>query len=825
MNNNTTISSGIPITIVPLFFVVTALVWSLQSFGQAAGEETYKQEIKADNRVIEEIIVSAQKRDEAIQDVPISMSVVTDEFMAEQGITDIQGAMRHVPNMEISPTGDELDPFSVAPRCRGITVGTAQKGFEPPCALAVDGIPYTQLQYFQAALFDLKRIEVLRGPQGTTFGKNSTAGLVHLITKGPTDEFTGHVVVQSGGFNRRRLEGAVGGALLPGLLNFRLAGMSEEQDGFFKNTTAQVEPEAVKRPGSQDRQAFRAKLGFPNLWGSQLMLSFEHADLGAVGVGAEFSDVPPDLMSFLRSADPNADFTEGNYVVSEDTPEEVQIEIETFQAEWNYNLFGWDIDALAAHSELDQTKTSGEGVPVPGVAVKSSDVNPTMTFEARAFSPSLPGLFGLQELFGWNLGHSNLLAGGFYQQRKIEDSEYTITLGHRSVAGIVLFGPGGGLPDINLFPLPTDPTTGETFESSTVFFNQNAETIAGFAQFQWHLRERWMLQYGMRLSEEKKQAKWDVNLSDPAPILRATGWQEFKAQKSIREFQFQPKVTLNYEPIDDISLFAHWARGFKGGGFNAAATRGEDDQGSVTGGNVATPLSFDPEVATEWGLDAKMRLLDGTMQLNVSLFRMEFEDFQVLTRVRDPNTNLVIAIIAVNAAKVRAQGIEADLSYRPVYWLTLIGALGVNETKYIDFPIGPCPAGEEDTEGDDPRCDQSGRPLPFSPKINSTLTLNVRYPLRFLGLENTDITAGTTVEYVDEQFLDEALTPELSQASFVKVAANIGLSNQTQGWSFQIIGQNLTDELTFYRKSTSGIGTRSNAAGRRIVFGQLSWNF
>src|SRR5258706_2618065 len=128
----------------------------------AYGEES----AKPARNVVEEIIVTAQRKEEAAQDVPISMSVLSSEFLASQGVTDIREAMLFAPNVKVESAG-----FFSAPRIRGFTVNNNNLAFEPPAGMAIDGVPYTNVAYFLAALFDIDRVEVLRGPQGTTFGK------------------------------------------------------------------------------------------------------------------------------------------------------------------------------------------------------------------------------------------------------------------------------------------------------------------------------------------------------------------------------------------------------------------------------------------------------------------------------------------------------------------------------------------------------------------------------------------------------------------------------------------------------------------------------
>ncbi|MFP5304402.1 MAG: TonB-dependent receptor, partial [Gammaproteobacteria bacterium] len=207
---------------------------------------------RAQGRRIEEVVVTAQKREQAIQDVPISMTAISGEMLIEQGVTDVREALQLVPNARVDAAG-----FFAAPRVRGFTFNNNNKAFEPPVGMVLDGIPHTDVTYFTAALFDISRMEVLRGPQGTSFGKNTTAGLIHLISNSPSDDPGGSLTLERGELGRQRLEAAYGGPLFEGV-NVRIAGLLDERDGYIDNTTADVLQSAPDALKDRDRSGLRA---------------------------------------------------------------------------------------------------------------------------------------------------------------------------------------------------------------------------------------------------------------------------------------------------------------------------------------------------------------------------------------------------------------------------------------------------------------------------------------------------------------------------------------------------------------------------------------
>lgn len=761
-----------------------------------------------DGTKLEDVVVTAQKRTQAIQDVPVSMSVMNDKFIKMQGITDIQELLLFVPNMKVE-TGSTLG----GPRCRGFGLNIRNRAFEPPCGVAIDGVPYTSSDYFDLALFDVKRVEVLRGPQGTTFGKNTTAGVVSVITKSPENEeakgLTGDMSVQVGDLSRKRGEAALGDSLFNGNVTFRIAGMKEDREGYMTNTTAQVVPDAVAHPLSGTRQGIRGKLGFPDLFGSRLMLSYETTELHNQGFGVEPYNVTPTMASYMQSFDPNADFQKGNFTTSLDFPDRLNEKIDTYQADWNTFLWGWTFTAVGVHSVLNRYgQSDADYFPAPAIFGIQADRSPTDSLEIRGIPTTYQGLYGLKNLFGWNLGTSDLLTGVFYQRRQIQNGLLYLGINDPVLLNILAIDSGA--------PGPSPPPPGfPTNEDVDSVFAQDSKSYAAFGEFQWYFADDWMLQYGMRLQQEDKSATWDQTLSNPHPVLTAAGWAPFTAAKSRSEHQFLPKVALNYKGFEGISLFARWTRGFKGGGFNGFSQTGESSS--------LTSLTFGPETADEWALDAKMELFDSTAQVNLSVFRLDVKQFQYLVQVNDPNTGFPAGNTVINVGEARSQGVEGDITYLPTHWLRVIATLGLDDTDFVSFPNNQCPQGQKANF-----CDVSGMPFPFTPKWNNTLTLNAHSPIGNLvgwHLGGAEANAGFTIEQLSKQYLNPDMSSGGIQGGFLRYRANVGFGNPDQHWSFNVIGENLTNVVTSQREDRI-LGVSGNyPEARRTIYSQLQITF
>ena len=266
-------------------------------------------------------------------------------------------------------------------------------------------------------------------------------------------------------------------------------------------------------------------------------------------------------------------------------------------------------------------------------------------------------------------------------------------------------------------------------------------------------------------------------------LTQILAWREFnRPDLDHSELQVLPKVSLNYKPSDDWSFFVRWAKGVKSGGFNAFASGGTDAE-----------LNYGPEKVTEWAIDMKARPFGETAALNLSLFRMDVTDLQVLTAA-PPG----ITVRVKNAAEARAQGFEGDFTWLPTSWLSIREALGFNDGHFLKFPIGTCPQDMAITGG----CDLSGRPLPWSPRWTNALTTSLFVPLRALAsglpaaIDGAALIPSLTVEYVDAQFLLDDLDERKRQSSFVRLRSTFGVANAAQGWSLRLNVENLTDKRT-----------------------------
>ncbi|MFA5939169.1 MAG: TonB-dependent receptor [Sinimarinibacterium sp.] len=738
---------------------------------------------------LDEIVVTAQKTQQTLRDVPISVTVLNEKFITQQGITDLTKAAPFIPNVSV-----DANSFLIDVRMRGFGTHETNKAFEPTVGLVVDGIPYSRSQYFQMGLFDLQRIEALHGPQGTLFGKNNPAGLFNLSTNLPTADWEGYLQSGLGQLGGQRAEAALGGPLIEDAVNFRAAFTKESRNGFVDNSAFGKYPDLNDVSNGVDRLAGRIKLGFPDLFGGSLQLSYERAEIEFRGTGTEIDTVSQAVQALLRQRDPDIDF-EINQRGSVDTPERSLRTIDTavVSADWdltNVGLPGWGLTLAGGWSTLYVLDSlDADQSPMTALGVDTHDKNPQTTLELRVASPEVPGLLGLESLFGADLGRSEMIAGLFGQRREITDSALSIWTNAAQLAALLAAQNAPVDPPVPPLPLPGPGTGGnERTDQTTMYFGQGSDAYAAFGQVTWHFADAWKLLLGARLGRETKTANWNrvFDQGSGAIWMAAFGGEEFTATMERSENEFSPKATLIHDLTDDINVYGGWAKGQRSGGFNEFASSADP-----------AGLTYKAEHLDAFEIGSKMRLLGGAASFNIAAFWMDLKDFQVLTA--DSQTQISVV---KNAGHARARGIEADGRWQATDWLSLIGAVGYNDTRYLEFREGQCRAGESDTDGDgNPRCDVSGKRFQRTPLVTGSLASSLDVPVG----DALTLVGGLAAKYQSDYTTSESLDERLTQKAHTKLDAYLGIANHVQGWSVRVVGTNLTDSITFVR-ATDNLG-------------------
>ena len=683
------------------------------------------------------IVVTAQKRAEGLSDVPISISAVSGEKIDSYGQTSLEEVSSSIPNLKITQT-------AIANRIaiRGIASGD-NKGFEQSVAMFVDNIYYGRDQLSRLPLVDLERVEVLRGPQPTLFGKNAIAGAVNVTTRKPSDEFEGSLkALYEFNHNEAQVTGVLSGPVSENI-GARVVGYYRDMDGYVFNTL-------------QDRNEPNAREAFV-----RGILSFEGDSPLSANVKLEYAD-------FKTKGQPREAFGPvGTYSAIFSGPLAVETDLDNVRSDGGYESRNKIFNAvLNVDYEIgDHTLTSTTGyldysvreiLDVDFIELNFLD-GTNQTEDYSQFS---------QELRIASPGDNpfNYIAGIYYQHSKLDATDQ------------VKFSP--------FFLATAFAAIGDT--SNDRVYSQKSDLISTFAQGEISLTDSLRLTAGARFNHEKKSGNRELAISvgplNASPLaaviatFRALNIEAHSISGSLSENSFNPMANVQYDITNNLMFYASFARGTKAGGFDI---RSNALPGSTT---VATPGAFQFGDEQADNIEAGLKYDTRNFALNLSVYRTKYKDLQV--NIFDG----VLGFNVRNAAGATTQGIEADMRWAVDKHFTLSGAIAYLDFEFTNFPQGQCYF--QQTPGPGGFCDYSGQRNALTPKWSGNLNGDFRHELTDSLKLGINLNADFSSSFIAAANLD----PRTRQAGYVKMGARISLSEMDDHWSLALIGKNLTNE-------------------------------
>jgi iron complex outermembrane recepter protein len=762
---------------------------------------------------LDELVVTAQKVKQPLRKVPLSVTALGGDFIAETGAADLADVTLYVPNARV----DADDFGSPQVFIRGFGTNAFNPSFEASVALVQDDLYFGRPGYFTEAMFDLDRVEVLRGPQGTLFGKNSVAGVFNVTSRGVESDLTADARLFGGEFGEQRFEGGVGG-MLTDWAGGRVAALYRKQDGELHNQYLDRLEESL------EQQAARVKAVIYPGFGLKSELTAVAADLEAPFWPFQLMKLDDDTRTYLEDFDPNIEDDPRNFNTSFNTPGFIEKGSDTIglKTEWDLNELGplqAFVPVLVLGTSTYYVDQLNEiDVSPADIASFDNHEDHEQTSAELRFSGSFDTLFGL----GTGV---DFVAGGFYYE-----SAYTLlvhVLAGQDLPTYIqtndfaqLAGAGGGLGT------PTVPApVGAAVEGDYYQFDfvQDVESTALFGQMTWHITDRWALTPGLRYNVEEKRADsagighcQGKALGQPCfmqELLEANDYDYKNLTKS--ETDKSPKIALQYFG-DSINYYASYARGYKSGGFNSISFGRvcTDPANPATCSTITRQgLEYQPENARTYEVGAKARTEGGRFALNVTQFGTHFDNLQVLA------FNGFLFDVS-NAGQARSRGWEADFQWlTPFEPLRLMGSVGLLSAYYLDYPGAPAPI----REGIGATQNLGGRRIAFAPQHTGTLTPTLTF---LFGDYVTTLAADAL--YQGGQFTDTDLDPNTYQPGTIKYSARLLVSQAGGWWTASIGGTNLTDEATLNQVTDApffpGTFFAQQASGRQL-FGVVSVSF
>ena len=594
----------------------------------------------AQTGVLEEVIVTATKRAESLQDVPVTVNAISATTLQEAGVVDLGDIAQLVPSLTVSTN---LSPFATGIRIRGIGTSQNNVGLEASVAFVVDGVYMGRSGLGMSDLTDIERVEVLQGPQGTLYGKNSNAGVVSVVTKKPNFEETeGYLEATLGDYGLQQYTASATGPIND-TTAFLLAGNWREQDGWLKNGTGGDEMEF-------EDWNMRGKLEWRPSNELSIMLTGSHVDRSDRCCGADALQTDTFLELLAANGLPVPKNDAFNWKNNSNQSNDFDMNSDTAILTVDYELDSAALTSLSSYNDYDyKTSTDADRSEFDILAIVDD------RYKGHAFSQEFRLTSDLD-------GPWQYLAGLYYLQetnKRGNGTPFTFLGQDILSVGTVTLG-----PQLELIAAPGDFIAAKA--------RWETDTVATFGQTSYSFNEEWLLTVGLRYTNENKSIDGYTISESTAPAANIPGIPTFvevvaapgESDETTGDDGFTWLANLRYFVNVDTMIFASAATGTKSGGFNSAPGEG------VSG-------TFDEETTINYELGIKTQLLDDRLKLNATAFYSEFDDLQFLAQAPQGAGTFIS-----NAAKAETQGIDLSFTALPLPNLILDGGLQYLDAEY-----------------------------------------------------------------------------------------------------------------------------------------------
>jgi iron complex outermembrane receptor protein len=691
--------------------------------------------IAADTPMLEEVIVTATKRAVGLQDIAVTVTAFSADTIQEAGINDASDVAIMTPSLNIAVN---TSPFTARLQIRGIGTAQTDPALEPSVGLFIDGVFMGRSGLGMSDLTDIERIEVLQGPQGTLYGKNTNAGAISIITKAPNiEEFEGYVDVTVGNYESRKITASASGPLAD-TVAYRASGTVNQRDGYFENSAGD------DLNGADDWNLIGKLLWEPTDT-LRFLFSGSHVERDANCCGADAR----------QSDEVNVLLAEQGFSVPKNDPDDYKIAVDVDSE------FELDADALALVIDYDQAWGALKSI----TAWNEYDYT-TSTDADRSELDVLPVVndIGLGDSFSQEIRFSSEAGGSFDYQLGLFYYEQTTQRGDGSAFVFVGedFLAVATTQDLSAFPIPPQGVSfvvqpGDSLRSKLVWEN---DTIAAFGQATWHVGDTVHITGGLRWTDEEKRADFLGVVNSTAQSAALVGASllnsvaapidaEFKRSSDNLDWLLNASVDLG----EDAMVFVSAATGSKSGGFNGV--NGTVDE-----------REFDDETTMSYELGVKSTLLNSRLRVNATAFFTEIDDYQSQQQLESG-----IGTRVSNQAELETSGIDISVEALPLPNLTVTAGF-----LYMhDYEI---------TSGPD-----DGLELPFTAQYSGNLSATLVLPLADGG-----VYIRADYSYMDDHITSTASITDEEDVQD-RTLLNLKAGWRNDNWNVSMWAKNLTDEV------------------------------
>jgi outer membrane receptor protein involved in Fe transport len=751
--------------------------------------------------VLEEVVVTAQLRNENLQDVPISISAMSGRKINDLNITDLQELTTYIPNVNINRGAGSPNLF-----IRGVGSGT-NAGFEQSVSQYVDGVYMGRgTQSSVATMMDLQRVEILKGPQVILFGKNTIAGAVSITTVRPTDEFEAVTeALWAPDHDEQQYNLVLSGPLTEDVAG-RLAVQSSSMEGWWENVTT-----GAKGPHTDNWYA-RGSLHWNASDETDVDLKYEYGDFSAKdppGVVYQSDFAGKENYAGTVPFPVVSDRDKGASDIASSGDTRSDLVVLTVNSDVTFATF----TSISAYSAYDQKQTQNSDF----AAVAALNRNQTEDYEQ--FSQELRFVSPAGQTIDW-------IAGTYYQDSTLDIRRNTTALD---------FALSGPLATSALVVVP-----GASSEGSSKF-DQKADGWTVFTQGTWNYSAALHFVAGVRYTDETKNldklvpansglgARAGNNIvfaNSAGELISDLRSHEFNGlQRNMDDWTFS--LGSQWFPTEAAMLYASVSSGSKSGGFDEAYSgpgttirlgdpvTGEPN-GEVVPGVEPTVLEYEDEKVLAYEIGAKLTLLDGAAELNLAVFRMEYDNLQVSSLIGD-------TFRVGNAGEAISEGVEIDSRWQLTERFSLGGAVAYLHAHYGDFTGATCTVLQSTDPLNNPGCltadgsniasagemggqDLSGESLTYAPDWSANLNAQYVYPVT----ARLNLITSADINYSDSFYSALDLDPNTLHDGYTLFNARIALTPIEGTWSLALIGKNLTNEKTYSWRNDVAL-TNSNS--------------
>jgi iron complex outermembrane recepter protein len=706
---------------------------------------------------IEELIVTAQKRAQDVQDVPISVSAYSGNELEERGLNDMQQLANFVPNFAM-PSSNNMRNASL--QIRGIGSPGTNPGIEASVGAFLDGVYMPTGAMALGELADISTVEILRGPQGTLYGRNTPVGAINITTRRPAQDTEALLRVGGGDYRHRWVNGYVGSGLSQNVSG-RVGFFYRERGGFERNAVTGNRVNDSEEKGLRGRLLFTPSdvvdvhvIGFVSNMQRRCCVAEQLDPTGPFGIATTGFLAASEALGF-----PFMNYDDGDRRVyaADEGDDETDTRGGSVQVDWEL-AGGHVLTSITGYQHWDNlAHISNAALPQPVINVSQNQVNKVLSQELRVASAT----GGVWEY----------IAGLYaYAQDTTFNTATTAMVGANRV-----------------FPLPAAVCAApcRMVPGTTAFqdFDQETRSIAAFGNVTRYLTEAWDVTLGLRYGIDRKDATINhYNSPGAAPPFPVVFPTNMIGDRDRRDRNVTWSANTRYAFTNDIMGFASVATGFKSGGFNATRVA------------VGVPIEFQEEQSISYELGLKSRWLDRRLQLNATLYWTDLEDFQEATLNPQTNTGFIVA----NAGDRRARGIEGDMTWQVVPAVTLSGTLAYLDAEYTSYPNAQCGVGETPT-GTGNSCDRRGQTPAFSPKWTYSLGGEWVAPLAGSGLELR--TRADWAWIARQNLIRDTLDAPGIEDAYGLLSLRTALGSDTGRWEVIAFVDNALDETYFVSKA------------------------